>query len=640
MPKLPPATAPARGPAFLFLLSAALMLGGCSLLPSKNDDKDTDPSLIAATGDPAFSLVVDAPKEVRELLEKHLELRRYRYQSDLQRRELTRLLGATDANVRDLIGTLGYFSPTVTVEIKETPESDEAPLEVTVKVDPGEPATIARSQVRFAGVNADDPDGASQRATIESQWPLQPGQRFSQASWSQAKSQGLRTLQSRRYPLARIDSSLADIDADTHEADVSVAYAPGPAYTFGPLRIEGAQRYDPVGTARIARLPEGEEYDQTALVDAQLRLASSGYYDSVFLTLANVPQQGESAAEDEEALKRKGAQVTTPVIAQVREAQMQKWVFGVGMSTDTGPRLSVDHIHNRLPWLGWRAVTRMRFDRKNPLISTQWTALPDETLWRWFTTAKAERAPSGDFDVNSLQLRAGRTKSEDHIDRNYYLQYDYAKTQGEGAPPSSSSVTANYGWTGRYFDSTLAPSSGFGFAWEVGAGTTLTPQRTPFGRVSGRWLSLIPIGEVDPETKRRSRLALRASGGALLARKDADLPVTQLFITGGDNTVRGYGYQSIGARTDSGKVIGGRYMAVGSIEWQRPIVIKGNTQDWEHAVFLDAGTVGDAPDSMYMRVGVGTGLRWRSPVGPVQADIAWGAQEKQLRLHLRLGFNF
>src|SRR2546427_13282856 len=80
-----------------------------------------------------------------------------------------------------------------------------------------------------------------------------------------------------------------------------------------------------------------------------------------------------------EALKRKGAQVTTPVIAQVREAQMQKWVFGVGMSTDTGPRLSVDHIHNRLPWLGWRAVTRMRFDRKNPLISTQWTALPDET---------------------------------------------------------------------------------------------------------------------------------------------------------------------------------------------------------------------------------------------------------------------
>ncbi|MEG0557898.1 MAG: POTRA domain-containing protein, partial [Comamonas sp.] len=91
------------------------MLGGCSLLSPK--DKDADPAIAVATGDPAFTLEVDARKEIRELLEKHLELKRYRYQPDLQRRELTRLLGATDANVRELIGTLGYFSPTVTVEL-------------------------------------------------------------------------------------------------------------------------------------------------------------------------------------------------------------------------------------------------------------------------------------------------------------------------------------------------------------------------------------------------------------------------------------------------------------------------------------------------------------------------------------------
>jgi translocation and assembly module TamA len=88
------------------------MLGGCSLLPSKNEDKEQDPSLVAATGDPAFSLVVDAPKEVRELLEKHLELRRYRYQSDLQRRELTRLLDPLiSANYRGKFGAaVGYLT--------------------------------------------------------------------------------------------------------------------------------------------------------------------------------------------------------------------------------------------------------------------------------------------------------------------------------------------------------------------------------------------------------------------------------------------------------------------------------------------------------------------------------------------------
>ncbi len=624
------------------LLSAALALSGCSLL-SKKEDQQGDPTVAsAANGKPAFTLEVDAPKEVREILEKHLELRRFQHQPDLQRRELTRLLGATNANVRDLIGTLGYFSPTVSVEVKETPDSEEAPRMVTVKVDPGTPTTIKQSEVRFSGVNANAPDGAAQRETIQRNWPLKPGEQFSQSQWSSAKSGGLKTLQARRYPTARIDSSLADVDADKNEANVSVTYDPGAAYTFGPLKIEGTERYDPVGLARVARLPEGQVYDQNVMLDTQQRLVASGYFDSVFLTLADTPdiKPGDSDAQKEEAHAAQGAEVTSPVIAKVREAKLQKWVFGVGVSTDTGPRLSIDHIHNQVPFLGWRAVSKLQLDRKNPLISTQLTALPGEDHWRNFVGAKLEREPVGDFNVNSAQLRAGRTKSEEHIDRTYYLQYDWAKTQGTGAPPAASSLLANYGWTGRYFDNLLSPSSGYGFGWEAGVGTTFTPQRTPFTRLVGRWMTLMPIGKIDEETNRRSRLQLRAWGGAITAKKDTDLPMTLMFLAGGDNSIRGYGYQSIGAKTDNGKVIGGRYLAAGSVEWQRPITIKGNTQDFEQAVFVDAGTVGDDANKMYARVGVGTGIRWRSPVGPVQADLAYGLQEHQLRLHLRLGFTF
>lgn len=102
------------------MLGAALLLSGCSLLSPK--DKEAETMGIDTSGPAAFTLEVEAPKEMRELLEKHLELKRFRYQPDLQRRELTRLLGATDANVRELIGTLGYFSPTVTVELTDTPK--------------------------------------------------------------------------------------------------------------------------------------------------------------------------------------------------------------------------------------------------------------------------------------------------------------------------------------------------------------------------------------------------------------------------------------------------------------------------------------------------------------------------------------
>nr|MBP7413282.1 BamA/TamA family outer membrane protein [Giesbergeria sp.] len=133
---------------------------------------------------------------------------------------------------------------------------------------------------------------------------------------------------------------------------------------------------------------------------------------------------------------------------------------------------------------------------------------------------------------------------------------------------------------------------------------------------------------------------LRAEGGVVLARDAAQVPVTQLFLTGGDTTVRGYAYREIGARTDNNLLYGGRYLAVASAEWQRPIALRGNFTDWESTLFTDVGAVSDQLGALHPRVGVGAGLRWRSPVGPLQADLAYGVQAKRLRLHLRLGFTF
>ena len=166
--------------------------------------------------------------------------------------------------------------------------------------------------------------------------------------------------------------------------------------------------------------------------------------------------------------------------------------------------------------------------------------------------------------------------------------------------------------------------------------------RDPFVRALVRWQGYVPLGQVDmgEGIRRNSRLALRAEGGAVLAREGANIPVTQLFLTGGDTTVRGYGYRKIGARMDNDTLYGGRYLAVGSAEWQRPIELRGNRTDFESAVFIDAGAVSDKAGDLEPRVGVGAGLRWRSPVGPLQADVAYGVKSQEVRLHLRLGFSF
>ena len=619
----------ARWPALLLL--CAISLPGCSLLPRASDDAGTDNTptpVIAASDNPSFEVQVRAPQSVRETLERHLELQRFRHPPDLQDAELQRLLGAADANARELLGTLGYFAPTITLALDAPPpERPDGLRTVVITVEPGPQTHIATADIGFADTADGDPDARTrQQQRVQRGWSLQPGQAFTQSAWDAAKNDGLRQLQVRRYPTAHIATSRAEVDADTHEARLSVTYDPGPVYRFGALKVEGSERYDPDGARRLAHLPTGAIYDENALLDAQLNLASSGYYDAVFLTLDT---EGDNP-------------LAAPVVAHVREAKLQKLVFGPGLSTDSGARLSMEHTHNQMPGLGWRAVSKLSLDRETKLLDTEWTDLPDNNGWRWFAKGQVQRDATGDFTVNGGRLRSGRSKTTQRIDRNYFLQYDYANSQGVGAPPSGTALSVNYGWTGRYFNSLTAPTRGHGIGVDLGVGTTLRPERDLFVRTLVRWQTFISAGRVEAADGkgRNARVVLRAEGGALLVRDGAELPVTQLFLTGGDTTVRGYGYRGIGARTDSGQLYGGRYMAVGSVEWQRPIVYGSEMTDWESTLFIDAGAVADRVSDLHARVGVGAGVRWRSPVGPLQADLAYGVQAKELRLHLRLGFSF
>ncbi|RSZ41122.1 MULTISPECIES: BamA/TamA family outer membrane protein [unclassified Variovorax] len=643
-------SSPALWPALLFC--GVLLLQGCSLLPKKDSAEESNKPVAGLVragsaggtttasdeagkedGDKkptdkrdAFTVDVRGPEAVRDYLKLHLEIQRYRELDDLGATEISRLMVAAEANARELLGTLGYFAPTLTLELNETPQGEKAPREIVITVSPGEITKVSNVQISYAGAIADDAAAESQRDSIRTAWALRAGQPFTQQAWDDAKTTALRSLTARRFPTGTIEISRAEVDADRSEARLSVTYQSGPAYRFGPLVLRGIQRYDPDGARRIARLPSGQDYDQQKLLDAQQRLASSGYYDSVFLTL------------DTES----GNPLAAPVIAQLREAPLQKVVLGVGFTTDNGPRLSIDHIHNQIPLLGWRAVSRLSVDNDIKSLSTELKAIPDDHGWRWFSGAELKSEQAGSYVVDSGRLRGGRDKSGDHIDRSYFLQYDYAQNRGTNAPPSASAVTANWGWTGRYFDNNSAPSRGFGIALEVAAGYTLTGERTPFTRTYARWLGVLPLGSgEDKETSaRRSRLQLRLEAGAVAAKESAQIPSTLMFLTGGDTTVRGYSYKQIGTVRADGTTVAGRYLGVASVEWQRPFVYNNKLTEWESVVFVDAGAVADKPGELKPKVGVGVGARWRSPVGPVQADLAYGVDSKKFRLHFRLGFTF
>ena len=578
----------------------------------------------------AFDIDIQAPGAVQDYLRKHLELQRYRELSDLDEGELTRLLSAARRDAQELLGTLGFFSPTIDLGVHDTPGRASAPREVVIRVDPGGQVKIHTVNIEFSGPMATDTSAAERRDAIRSFWSLPPGQAFTQAAWDDAKAQALRRVTAHRYPAGQVASSQADIDPDTLQANLSLQLDSGPPYRLGSFQVNGLQRYDPALVWNLARLDTGMDYDQAQLVEAQQRLADSGYFDSALISMDIT---GDPAA--------------APVNVQVREAKLQKVVLGVGASTDSGPRLSLEHTHHKLPGIGWRAVTKLAADRSKTALDLTLTAPPDTDGWRWMTSALLERHVVGSYEVDRQRLRLGRSQSGDRIDRNYYLQYDRSRSAGTGTSARTAldadALTANAAWTYRQFDSLPFPASGYGVGVELGAGTTLGSNRQPFLRTQVHWLGLWPLDPVNagiPPAARKGRIAVRAEAGGVFARSGTPLPSTQLFLTGGDTTVRGYAFERIGTELPDGSVTAGRYMAAGSVEWQRPIVVNGSLTEWESSVFMDAGSVADQTSAFKPKVGLGAGVRWKSPVGPLQIDLAYGVAVKKFRLHLSVGFTF
>ena len=607
---------------------------------------------------PRFEIDMQAPEAVGDFLLRHMELQRFREQRNLDANELGRLLAQAPDNLRELLATLGHFTPVV--EVTAPPDLGEAaaalngaaapqPLgTVTVRVDPGPVTQIASVNVSFVGDIASAPEAAAQRADIQREAALSNGLPFSQADWDRTKSAALRRLIAERYPTGRIQNSLADIDNNQRVANLYIELDSGQAMRIGDVVVQGAERYDAETAERLVRLSgltPGSDYNLARLQDAQRRIAESGYYDSVFVYV-------EPTLDGQ----------TLPVMVQLRESKKQKVVIGVGGSTDNGARLSLEHTHNSVPGIGWRALSKLQLERIDQLASTELSSPPDGDGWRKIIGAQLAKQLTDTTVTSSQRMRVGQTQLGVEYDRAYYLQYDRARVVNEVArnpatEVADSSITANYAWTRRRFDDLIFPQSGYGLAVELGAGYTLGTTRLPFGRTHARWLTYWPLGrpapvatpvpgqarEVSTPSARRTelgRLALRVEGGAVIARDAAPIPDTQLFITGGDNTVRGYGLRDIGVRRPDSTTGPGRYLAVMSLEWQRPIFNSDNRSNWENVVFIDGGAVANKVGDLDPVWGVGTGIRFNSPVGPLQLDLAYGLETKRFRIHLKVGFTF
>ena len=543
------------------------------------------------------------------MLDEFLDIRRHAADRDMTLTELQRLAAAAAQQIRALLATEGYFSPRVQQDLLA---GSGRPL-ARFEIDLGPPTLVDEVEIHFVGAIASAEGSDLPRMTrLRQQWSLAAGSAFRQADWDEAKATLLKDLLAHDYPAARLQQSEARVDPERRTATLTIEVDSGPAFTFGALQIAGLKRYPRQRIDALNPIYPGEPYSQSRLNELQARLQDSGYFKSVFATIDVDPTHP----------------VAVPIRLDLSENERRKLSLGGGFSTDTGARLQVKFFDRNFLQRDWRLDSELRLDQKTRLAAVQIALPPQSNGWLPSFGARFERTDIASEVSDKLRLDARLTSPDQNNQPAVGMAY-LAERQHVADAGSSHrhALIATSMYTRRRVDNLLSPQRGYVASLELDAGVRGLLTEQSLARFVGRVTWLQPW---SPQWK----TVLRAQVGQVFGARRSTVPGDLLFRTGGDQTVRGYGFESLGV-ADGDAVVGGRVLAVLSAELVYQI-----TPQWGAAVFNDAGNAADAWRDFRFAVGTGVGARWRSPIGPVNLDLAFAHQTRKPRLHFSIGYGF
>ena len=211
------------------------------------------------------------------------------------------------------------------------------------------------------------------------------------------------------------------------------------------------------------------------------------------------------------------------------------------------------------------------------------------------------------------------------------MNFEHERRQTPLDPPITLDVlSTTYTWTRRDVDDITNPRRGnlIQLQGSVGLGGFAVDEG--FLRGFGSIVQYFPVAT-------RDSLILRAQLGAVQAESTDVVPSKFLFRTGGALTVRCYDYESLGVE-QGGAIVGGRALAVGSVEYVKWLERWGG--NWGVAAFVDAGDAAARFSDLDPALGYGVGVRWRTPAGPLAVDVAWGERFEQVRVHFSVAIAF
>jgi len=518
-----------------------------------------------------------------------------------------RLVRKAEPQVREALEAYGYYRPDIAIDQVSRGKC----WLVTVRIDPGEPVRLREVRVTVDGAAAGDSafDRLRSRAALRAGEPLvHPAyERYKRAFADLARQRG--------YFAAAFTTSRIDVYPEEGAADVTLAYDSGPRYRFGPVAFEqSVVRPDLV--ERFVDFRPGDPYDGALVEDLYNALLATGYFSTVDLRT----QPGTPPDLD------------VPITVNLAAAKRQVYTAGVGYSTDSGVKLRGGYTNRRVNDRGHQfdssfsisqvtseAGIAYRLPRKDPRVE-----------WLSFDAGyQSEDTDTYENQIYKVGVKEFHRRSHGWIETRF-IDVSTETFEIAGDRQREFLLIPGVSWSRKRPESATVtrPDRGHRLTLRVSGTAEAIGSDSEFLQVDAYSKFILPLWK-------DARVLLRAEAGATVKDEFRTLPASVRYFAGGDYSVRGYDYESLGPTDEDGAVIGGSHKLIGSVEVDQRVL-----KNWSVAAFVDSGNAFDSFANLTTKTGVGAGIRWYSPLGPVRVDFAVPLDSDapdDWRIHVTLG---
>jgi translocation and assembly module TamA len=549
------------------------------------------------------SVAIDGlDRATTENVRAYLSIEQEKTRKELTQARLRLLHKRASEEIRQALQPFGYFKPEIDAELEQTGQAFRANYRIT----PGPLIRLAKVDVQILGEGSEDPE-------LDFDFPLQAGDVLNQPTYDEGKQKLLSQVIEHGYLDAAYSRHRIIVNIQDYQAQIELHLNTGRKFRFGPVRFT-QDVMSPEFLARYVRFEPGEPFSHERLLHLQANLIDSEYFSHVEILTLRDQAEGDRV----------------PIEVICTPSKRDRYRLGLGYSTDTGPRITLDWKRRRVGPNGQRLNSELRLSQPRSNLKTEYM-IP---LQRPAKDALTYGFTLENYDTDSRKGNLALVNAKHSVGlengwrRNLGLDYSYENFEVAEQDDSAFLLVPSVQWDRLKTDGHAYVQRGQHLDFRIeGAHESLlsstsylqfyTHDKFIQGFANGVW-----------------RVLARAEVGATLTQDLLDLPASKRFFAGGDNSIRGFDLDELGPVDEEGDVIGGRYLAVASLELERRIVGK-----WSAAVFLDAGNAFDPDYENDLAYGAGIGVRWQSPVGPVRIDLAAGlsADEVEPRLHVVVG---